>query len=142
MSFCIEHDLFIQKSPVKIFQAISAPEHINQWWTQKCEGIPQLGSTYNLYFTETYNWWGEVTVCDTPHHFEIRMTVSDPDWNPTRFGFKLEAQQDKTLVHFYHKGWIENNHHFRYSSWCWALLLKGLKNYVEQGIVIPFEARN
>jgi len=69
------------------------------------------------------------------------MTKSDQDWDPTSFGFDLEDIENGVLVKFWHKGWPECNHHFRRSSFCWAMLLNGLKNYVEKGIIKPFKER-
>lgn len=47
-------------------------------------------------------------------------------------------------VNFSHVNWAEANDHFKHSSFCWALLLNGLKNYLEDnylenGIIIPFK---
>ncbi|MGC6479448.1 MAG: SRPBCC family protein [Flavobacteriaceae bacterium] len=142
MTHSIEHDLIIQASPAKVFHAITTPEELNQWWTKKCSGRPTMGAPYNLFFTEEYDWWGKVSACEVDQHFEIQMTQSDQDWDPTRFGFRLHTKGNATLVAFYHEGWQENNHHFKFSSWCWALLLKGLKDYLEKGTVIPFEKRS
>jgi hypothetical protein len=70
------------------------------------------------------------------------MTKSDPDWDATTFGFDLEEVDKGTLLKFSHQNWRELNHNFKHSSFCWAMLLNGLKNYIEKGIVIPFEKRN
>lgn len=70
------------------------------------------------------------------------MTKSDKDWNPTTFGFDLESSDKGTMVNFSHINWPEQNHHFKHSSFCWAILLNGLKNYLEKGVIIPFEERN
>ena len=69
------------------------------------------------------------------------MTKSDADWNPTAFNFDLERSENNVLVKFWHIGWPEFDMHFRRPSFCWAMLLNGLKNYVEKGIIIPFEER-
>lgn len=141
-SFSIYHDLLINASTQKIFDAVSAPEHLNNWWTLRCTGIAEVGSEYNLYFTPEYDWHGKVMVCDPNSSFHIKMTKSDSDWDPTSFGFDLEEVEGGVRLKFWHIGWPECNHHFRRSSFCWALLLNGLKNYVEKGEVIPFEERN
>ncbi|MEQ8573885.1 MAG: SRPBCC domain-containing protein, partial [Fulvivirga sp.] len=73
--------------------------------------------------------------------FHIKMTDADEDWNPTSFGFDLTELEGGVDVKFWHVGWPECNHHFRRSSYCWAILLQGLKNYIEKGIIIPFEER-
>ena len=41
--------------------------------------------------------------------FHIKMTKADIDWNPTTFGFDLDASQNGTLVKFSHINWQERN---------------------------------
>lgn len=137
----IYHDVFIESSAEKIFDAVSQPRHLNNWWTLKCSGKPELGTVYNLHFGPEYDWYGEVEVCQENTSFHIKMTKSDSDWDPTSFGFDLEPAEGGTLLKFWHVGWPACNQHFRRSSYCWAILLTGLKNYVEQGTIIPFEER-
>ncbi len=69
------------------------------------------------------------------------MTQTSEHWNGTTFGFDLEQMVDGVKLKFFHKDWSECNDEFRISSFCWALLLNGLKNYLERGIVVPFEDR-
>lgn len=139
--FAIYHNFEIKASISKVFEAVSDPNHLVNWWPQKCSGTPKVDSEYNLFFTEEYNWLGNVIVCDKDKAFHIKMTKADPDWTPTSFGFDLEEIKNGVLVKFKHKNWPACNAHFRHSSFCWALLLNGLKNYVEKGIIIPFEER-
>lgn len=40
-------------------------------------------------------------------------------------------------MRFSHTGWAEESEHFRISSYCWAVLLRLLKVYVERGKVMP-----
>jgi uncharacterized protein YndB with AHSA1/START domain len=138
----IYFDFYINASKQEVFEAFVLPEHLDKWWTLKSSGQPKLGETYNLNFTDQYNWFAEVSKVEANTSFYLKMTDSDPDWNPTTFGITLEDHQDKTLLKFSHTNWPENSHEFRNSSFCWAQLLQGLKNYVEKGIVIPFEKRN
>lgn len=142
MSYSIFHNLIIKASPKDVFDAVSQPKHLNNWWTLKCSGIPLLHSEYNLNFTETYNWYCLVSKFTPNESFHLKMTQSDDDWNPTTFGFDLEEKEYGMLVKFSHINWQEANHHFKHSSFCWAILLNGLKNYLEKGIIIPFEERN
>jgi len=70
------------------------------------------------------------------------MTRSDSDWDPTTFGFELENAKKSVKIKFWHIGWPACNSHYRRSSFCWAMLLNGLKSYLERGVVIPFEERD
>ncbi len=141
--FNIYHDLVIKSSLREVFQAVSSPEHLNNWWTLKCTGTPELNAEYNFYFAREYDWYGQVITYQPNHAFYIKMTkTNDQDWNPTTFGFNLEQIEKGVQVRFFHIDWPECNHHFRHSSFSWALLLNGLKNYLEKGIVIPFNERS
>lgn len=139
--FSIYHDVHIASSAKEVFDAITLPEELVNWWPLKCSGEPRIGETYNFFFTEEYNWYGKVQAITENKSFHIKMTDADTDWNPTTVGFDLLAQENGTMLHFSHKDWPENNHHFRRSSYCWAILLKGLKDYLEEGLIIPFNKR-
>lgn len=141
-SYNIYHDLIIRASETVIFNAISDPKQLEHWWPLKCTGSPKQDALYNFYFSSEYDWYGKVQHVIPNKAFHIKMTKADTDWNPTSFGFDLESQTNGTLVKFWHSNWLEINHHFRRSSFCWAILLNGLKNYVEHGQIIPFEQRN
>ncbi len=140
-TFDIFHDLVIIASVQEVYDAVSLPQHLNNWWTLTCTGTPELGAEYNFYFAPEYNWYGEVTVFDPERSFHIKMTQADDDWNPTTFGFDLEELTVGVQLKFWHKNWPHCNEHFRHSSYCWAILLGYLKNYLENGIVVPFEDR-
>lgn len=140
--FSIYHDLTITSAPTKIFDSVSLPEHLVNWWPLECTGKPALDQEYNFHFTPQYNWFGKVSRIKKDELFFIKMTKSDLDWDHTSFGFEIEEIANGSLVKFSHKGWPSCNSHFRVSSYCWALLLKGLKDYVEKGIIIPFEHRS
>ncbi|ULC60535.1 SRPBCC domain-containing protein [Flaviramulus sp. BrNp1-15] len=142
MSYNIYHNLLIKASSKEVFDAVSQPEHLDNWWTLKSSGKPELNSEYNLNFTDTYNWFCKVSKVKENESFHLKMTDSDKDWNPTTFGFDLEVKENATYLKFSHKNWPENNEHFKHSSFCWAMLLYDLKNYLEKGIIIPFEERN
>ncbi len=140
-TFSIFHDLFIKASSKKVFDAITIPDHLINWWPLECSGIPKEGEEYNFYFSPEYDWYGKVSTCTHHKQFYITMTKSDKDWNNTSFGFDLEEIKEGIQLKFWHKGWPKCNNEFRQSSFCWAILLSGLKNYIEKGIIIPFEER-
>ena len=142
MSYSIFHNLVINTSPNAIFDAVSLPEHLNNWWTLKSSGKPELHSEYNLNFTDNYNWFCNVSKLKANESFYLKMTQSDSDWNSTTFGFDLEVQEKGTLVKFSHVSWQEANHQFKTASFCWAMLLNGLKNYLEKKVILPFEERS
>jgi len=137
----IYHDIDIKASPQRVFKAISQANELINWWPKKCSGQCQLGAIYNFYFTDEYDWLAQLDKM-TPNEFiQFKMTRSDKDWEKTYFNFKLKVIEEKTRLTFSHCNWREINHHYRRSSYCWALLLKGLKEYTESGIILSFENR-
>ncbi len=142
MSNTIYHNFHIQTSLAAVYAAVSQPEHLINWWPQTCIGKPALGAEYNFYFTQEYDWYGKVVACVPNQAFHIKMTKSDADWDPTTFGFDLAENGNGVQVSFWHRDWPASNEHFKIASFCWAMLLNGLKNYLEKGIVVPFEARS
>ncbi len=140
-SFEIYHDLVINESLTKVFEAIIEPNHLINWWPLKCTGIPKLGESYNFHFSLKYDWFGSVVKFSHNSAFHIKMTQSDTNWNPTTFGFDIEEVNGSVILKFKHIGWPKCNAEYRQSSYCWAMLLNGLKNYVEKNVIIPFEER-
>jgi len=140
--YSILHDVYIDAQAEKIFAAISQSDHINNWWTKECESNAKLGASYRFYFSPEYDWYAEVSAIKPNVFLELQMTKSDKDWDTTKFGFSLTSKGSGTLLSFYHKNWKTTNHHFRRTSYSWALLLQGLKNYVEKGEVVAFAQRS
>ena len=140
-SYSIHHDFVIKASVENVYDAITNPKHLVNWWPLTCKGVAQVGEEYNFNFTDQYDWYGRVVKAEENKSFYIQMTKSDEDWNPTSFGFDLIETSEDTQVQFWHKGWKTCNAEFRQSSFCWAMLLNGLKNYIERDVIIPFEER-
>lgn len=142
MSYTIFHQLVVQSNISDVFNAISLPGELENWWPLKCTGRPILNETYNFNFTDEYDWYAKVSSVKLNEHIHYKLTKSDVDWNPTSFGFDLKETDNGILIDFWHKDWEKPNDHFRHCSFCWAMLLNGLKNYLEKQIIIPFEKRS
>lgn len=142
MNHAIFHNLQIEASTKKVFNAVSQPKHLDNWWTLKSSGKPELHAEYNLNFTDEYDWYCKVSKVKSDASIHFKMVKADNDWNPTTFGFDLEQTEKGTLVKFSHVDWQYANNHFKTASFCWAMLLNGLKNYLEKEIIVPFKDRN
>ena len=141
MTYGIFHDLIIGVGREKLFNAITTPIGLNSWWTLEAAGQPKVGEEYQLYFGPEYDWRAKLVRC-VPHELiYFEMGKSDNDWEGTQFRFTLSPNPLGTLVRFEHVGWESNNDHFRRTSYCWAIYLKGLKKYLEEGVVMPFGER-
>ena len=137
----IYHQFPIDATPDTVFQAISTPEGINQWWTLNCMGHARSGDLCHLDFGPGYQWKARISKFERNRAIEWTMAESDPDWIGTQVGFELNVSNNATMVFFYHTGWPDNNAHFRSSNYCWAMYLRILKRFVEYGEEVPYDKR-
>jgi uncharacterized protein YndB with AHSA1/START domain len=85
----IHHDFPIRASADKVFAAIATPAGLDTWWTQRSSGHPEIGTEYELWFGEKFEWRAVVSKCVPNSEFELELTRADPDWLGSRVGFLL-----------------------------------------------------
>lgn len=142
----IHHQFPVFAPADEVFDAVSTPEGLDAWWTLSSEGEPVTGGIYRLFFGEGYDWRGRVATCVPDKIFALSIYDSMPDWENTIVRFELTEKSDdpdspNTEVLFSHTGWPEDNDHYRISSFCWAMYLRLMKKYVEQGRVVEYAKR-
>ncbi len=137
----IFHDFPIQVPVDRVFAAVSTPAGLDAWWTKRSAGEPIEGAEYELGFGPEYDWRAKVTRCVPHTDFELQITRADTDWLGSRIGFHLEGGRDKTQVRFHHTGWPIANDHYRISCYCWAMYLRVLRRYLENGEQVAYEER-
>ena len=137
----IFHDFPIKAAPDRVFEAVSSPQGLDCWWTERASGEPSEGAEFELWFGPQYDWRARVTACIRDAAFELEMVRADADWTGTRVGFRLEGRGGTTTVHFYHTGWPSKNEHWRISCYCWAMYLRILRRYLEHGELVPYQER-
>jgi uncharacterized protein YndB with AHSA1/START domain len=137
----ILQDLPIAVSPSRVFEGVSQPALLDQWWTLRSTGASTVGSTYELDFGPNYVWHAVVTRSHPGKAFELCMATTDPDWNATVVGFEFFPSKTGTQVRFYHRGWPEANERYRLSAHCWALYLRVLRRHLELGETVAYNKR-
>ncbi len=125
----------------KVFQSISTPMGLDNWWTQESDGQAVEGAEFKLGFGPEYNWRAKVVRCVPNIEFELEMTQADGDWLGTRVGLHLEDREGLTWIQFHHTGWPQANEHYRISTHCWAAYLRILRRFLEHGESVPYEKR-
>lgn len=137
----ILQDFPIRVAPARVFDAVSQPHHLDQWWTIRSTGEPAVGTSYELDFGPGYLWRAVVTRSVPGEAFELRLRHADGDWTGSLVGFDLSPSASGTRVRFSHRGWPEANEHYRTSCHCWALYLRVLRRYLEFGETVPYDQR-
>jgi len=134
-------DFPVKAPAARVFEAMSTPAGLDEWWTLGSSGKPERGAEYDLDFGPGYAWKAMVTRCEPGKAFELEMTRADADWKGTRVGCVLEEREGTTRVRFHHAGWREANDHHRTSCFCWAMYLRVLRRHVEHGERVPYDRR-
>ena len=73
----IEREITVDAAPEVVYEVVSSPEHIAQWWSDRADFAPVVGSTGTL-------GWGEP---GSPDHGENVLTVVEAQ-PPSRFAFR------------------------------------------------------
>lgn len=131
----IERELYIEASPAVVFDVISRPEYIREWWGADTDIEPVAGSTGELLWTskETGEQQGEaiaIVAADRPHSFSFRWVTPEralptPN-NSLLVTFELAASGTGTQLRmvesgFREKGWegavLEQAYHQHCNGW-------------------------
>jgi uncharacterized protein YndB with AHSA1/START domain len=128
----IEREFHVEASPEIVFDVVSSPEHIKQWWHADAQLHPTPGSTGELA-------WGDeltprshvspITVVDAdpPRLFSFRWLYSEGDAantkNSTLVKFELVPAGEGTLVRLTETG-------FRELGWDLAVLEQSYNEHV------------
>lgn len=128
----IEREVRIEASPEVVFNVISSPEHIRDWWSAETEIEPVAGSTGELTWRDEASGRVDVvpiTVIDVepPHRFSFRWT-HEPDETPTQSNslivtFELSPSGTGTVLRLTESG-------FRERGWEIAKLEEAYQDHV------------
>ncbi len=77
MHTSIERQVHVEASPEVVFEVISRPEHIREWWPDEADLEPTAGATGEIWFGDRASGKADIypiTVVDTqpPRHFSFR----------------------------------------------------------------------
>jgi uncharacterized protein YndB with AHSA1/START domain len=112
----IERELQIDASPEVVFEVLSQPEHIREWWSAETEFDPVAGTTSRFSWTDDDTGRKEstpftVVEVDPPQRFAFRWTYDDDDvaapGNSLLVTFDLVASGEGTIVRFTESGYRE-----------------------------------
>src|SRR3954447_12335265 len=83
----IEREIHIDASPEVVFEVVSRPEHLSQWWPDEVDLEPGVGSGGSLFFVDRAG--GEAAVVP------ITVVAAEP---PRRFVFRWITPADEPAV--------------------------------------------
>jgi uncharacterized protein YndB with AHSA1/START domain len=112
----IERDLHIDASPEVVFEVLSSPEYIRDWWSAETDFEPVAGATSRFTWTDektggTQSAPFTVVEADPPRRFSFRWTYDDGQpagpGNSLLVTFELTPADGGTMVRFRETGYRE-----------------------------------
>jgi uncharacterized protein YndB with AHSA1/START domain len=149
----IEREIHIEATPAVVYEVISTPEHMREWWPDEAEFEPAPGGTGFISFGESSTPEAKVesfTVveADPPRRFSFRW-VYDKDQaaspaNSLLVTFDLVPSGDGTLLRFTEAGFRERGweaavleEQYREHVAGWDYFLPRLVAYVDRLVSAP-----
>ncbi|MER5416662.1 SRPBCC domain-containing protein [Streptomyces virginiae] len=114
----IERELHIDASPEVVFEVLSSPEHIREWWSAETAFEPVAGATARLTWTDEDTGRQQsspftVVEADPPRMFSFRWTYDETETEAAGPGnsllvtFELVPTEKGTTVRFRESGYRE-----------------------------------
>ncbi|HET6743490.1 MAG TPA: SRPBCC domain-containing protein [Kribbella sp.] len=146
MSRSIEREIRIEATPEVVYQVVSSPEHLREWWPDEVDLEAVPGATGTVGFQQADGMkYESVTVieADPPRRFAIRWTHEGSTAtaeNSVLATFDLVPQDGGTLLRFAETGFDEANRsdaQYQDHTSGWNYFLPRLAAYVERLVARP-----
>jgi uncharacterized protein YndB with AHSA1/START domain len=120
----IQREIHIEASPEVVYEVVSRPEHLREWWPDEAELEPVAGATGVISFGDTSKPDAKVVAltvveADPPRQFSFRWVYGEGEAassvNSLLVTFELSASGAGTLLRFTESG-------FREKGWEGAVL--------------------
>jgi uncharacterized protein YndB with AHSA1/START domain len=112
----IERELHVDASPEVVFEVLSSPDHIREWWSAETDTHPEAGATGRLGWTDQHTGAHKtapftVVEVDPPRTFSFRWTYDEEEaagpGNSLLVTFALVPAGQGTTVVFRETGYRE-----------------------------------
>lgn len=98
----LEKEVFIQASPERVFQALTAKEELERWFVSRAEFDLSPGGTLKFKWGPGECFSGEVLVFEPPRRLSYTWEADNPGINTLTF--ELTAENDGTRLRLVHTG--------------------------------------
>lgn len=141
-----QRQILLAATPAAVYQALSTPEGLRNWWTQTCDIATAVGGQSTFRFGEHYKVMQVKSLVPGRevrwHCVEALINVDaftrKDEWVGTDIVFKLTPQSGgKTLLDFEHVGLTPDFECFGVCERGWDLYLGSLQSLVETGQGTP-----
>ncbi|XRG79962.1 SRPBCC domain-containing protein [Rossellomorea sp. GAMAL-10_SWC] len=127
------HQITINGTPEKVFEAITTTEGIKSWWSTDAKAEPQLGSiTEVAFYNRQAVFQLQVDEIEPGKLLEWTALHDMPAWKGTKIRFELNVNENgATILNFNHSGFESMEGPYAMINTTWGTLMYILKQYVE-----------
>jgi uncharacterized protein YndB with AHSA1/START domain len=134
----ILHEVPINGTPEKIYQALTDQSGLRAWWTTAASAQPKVGtvSEFEFYGGQIHM---KIKVDEIrPEHISWSPLEGVPDWPGTQITWDISpGENGGTKLLFGHRNFGSYEGSFAYTNFNWGWYLSSLKAYVESGVGKP-----
>lgn len=128
----IYHQVLINASREKVYEAVTTWAGISKWWTRECTVRAEVGHI-NEFRTPDGTIRMKVLVLDPAAYVEWVCINDRGAWAGTHITFSLSDRGNYTCLDFRHMGFREAGEVYATCNFHWARHLFMLKEYCESG---------
>jgi uncharacterized protein YndB with AHSA1/START domain len=137
MSAIVE-ELTIEAAPQRVWEAITEPDEIVQWWAYEARVKPEVGSLGEFRFRPPAGVLQfEVAELDAREKVRWISRQGPPHWTGTSVTWQLTPVQNGTKLVFTHDGFTQVDEGYERTRGNWEYFLASLKSYLETGKGTP-----
>jgi uncharacterized protein YndB with AHSA1/START domain len=137
----INHLLYIDAPPQKVYQALTTQEGLASWWTDETKARPEIDSIAEFKFGDRFHNKMRITKLEADKLVQWECLLGHQEWVGTFLSFKLEGVESGTNLRFCHGNWQEITDFFASCNYNWGYYLSSLNKYCESGQGFPFKSK-
>ncbi|TGK10156.1 SRPBCC domain-containing protein [Leptospira fletcheri] len=135
MSYEINHKIGLKVAPEKLYETLTDPKKLAQWWTSDTRGNgTNVGGILEFWFG---NFCQKFEVRTLEQGKLVRWKATQEggmgEWAGTEITFRIWTDNIQTLLHFRHSDWKDSTDFLAHCSMKWATFLLSLKDLMEKG---------
>jgi uncharacterized protein YndB with AHSA1/START domain len=128
----MHHQIQIDASPEKVYEAISTRKGLQGWWTGDSVAEPHVGSVAEFGFYDRQVLFRMRIDELQPGKRVVWTCIGDYDeWKDTRLTWEISQKEGASILNFVHGNWRSTTSFFASCNSTWGMLMYRLKDYVE-----------
>jgi uncharacterized protein YndB with AHSA1/START domain len=128
----LRHQITINASPAKVYEALSTEGGLRSWWTADATMGGTAGGKAELGFDKRRTVFKmKIEELEAARRMVWSCLGDPPEWTGTTLSWDLATDGGGTIVRFHHSGWKAVTEMYAICNSSWGELMHRLKDYAE-----------